>query len=330
MANDTRSRTLDLVLRSLCTDDLGGLCERHSIAPEKLAALRDAFVDAGIAAIEALDQTRSWFQVDVRFDALGFQWLLLLGGEFQDHVQRWIERGVVDQFCFVHKPPGARLRFRGERGVLLPELSALFARLVREGAITDWSRAVYDTEAYRFGGRTGMAITHRFFTVESLAVLAFHRERLRGGVTLEPMLFSLLLIDLLLRDVTDDEWERWDVWCRTEAAGRSLPLADQERATALEQSLATREALAGLLRDPERTIAGLSSPERRIVETYRNEVPAIARELRRARDRADLSLEMRAILSSWIVFHWNRMAFSLDDQRAIAFLATTASAPPVR
>lgn len=327
MPNVTTDRVLALVLESLRTDDLTRLCRGHSIAPDELAALRDAFISAGAAGLQERRESRAWCQISVHLDSLGLQWYLFVLGDFQDRARHWIEQGIVDQFYFVHKPPGARVRFLGDRAALLPELSSAFDQLARDGQIGAWSRGLYDTEPYQFGGQTGIGIAHRFFTVESLAVLAFHRQRLRGDASLDPFVFSLLLIDLLLREVTGDAWERWDVWCRMESTGRALRLSDEAQAAAIERSRVARQAIGDVIGDPERAIRGLSSGERRIVDEYRRALPAIASELNHAHDHGQLLWGVRTILPFWIVFHWNRMAFDLHEQRWLTFLMTTLLSP---
>jgi thiopeptide-type bacteriocin biosynthesis protein len=320
--------TLDLVLRSLRVDDLSSLCQGQPMAMAELAALRDAFVDAGVARMRELCLSRCWLQVSVQFDPLGLQWCLFATGALQDRVRCWIEHGALEQFSFVHKPPGARLRFLGEQARLLPALSEALDELVRCGDFSAWSHGLYDPEPYLFGGETGLAIAHRFFTAESLAVLAFHRLRLRGEASLGMIRFSLLLIDLLLREIVADKWERWDVWCKMKLAGRAL--SDRETAQALECSRPARQELAEFLDDPVRTRQRLSDRERRIVDEYCAALPAVAAEIGRALEHAALLWPLREILPFWIVFHWNRMTFDLDVQRQMAFLMTAVSSPHAR
>jgi thiopeptide-type bacteriocin biosynthesis protein len=311
--------TLDLVLLSLGVDDLSVLCQGRAISPEELARLREAFIEAGVARVQEISLSRCWLQAGLQFDPFGLQWSLFVSGDLQDRVRRWMAQGIVEQFSFVHKPPGVRLRLLGERVRLLPVLAEMLDGYVHNGELTAWSRGLYDAEPYQFGGEAGLAIAHRFFTTESLAVLAYHRLRLRGEASLDMVSFSLLLIDLLLREVVAEKWERWDVWRKMSLAGRAF--AD---AQATQRQQPAGEQLVQFLEQPDRC---LSEGERRIVEEYRAALPAIASDLTKANDTAALLWPMREILPFWIVFHWNRMAFDLDEQRLMTFLMDTVLSP---
>ena len=128
--------------------------------------------------------------------------------------------------------------------------------LVADGAVTAWTRGPYDAEVAQFGGPTGLALTHRWFTAESLAVLEHHRLRLNGTARIGSELFSLMLIDRLLRRLYDD-WECWDVWCKLSLTGRLVDDAagavDPSRARAARVLLSNQARILGAASEPERT-----------------------------------------------------------------------------
>jgi len=315
-----------LILESFHNPRWVELCEPAGIAPEKLGALRDVFLSAGAAAIAGRAGLQVWRQINIYFDALGLRWYCFASGDFLERLSAWHACGVVRQFCFVHKPPGLRLRFLGAQEPMVAELHRAMDELQAAGQIDNWSCGLYDSEPYQFGGDAGADVAHRFFTIESVATLAYHRVRLRGQASLEPVMFSLLLIELLLREATGDEWERWDIWQKMELTGRLERMDKATEARALHESVRARRELAQFLFHSRE----LSSPEREIIAQYRETLPDIAQEIRQLHDTGRLLWPTREIIPFWIIFHWNRMAFSLEEQRRITFLMTELYSPHQR
>jgi thiopeptide-type bacteriocin biosynthesis protein len=225
------------------------------------------------------------------------------------------------------KPPGARIRFLGERTDLIPALDRLFAALCEDQAISSWSRGLYDAETYQFGGEEGLGAAHSFFTVESLAVLSFWRLAMAGKATIGPSEFSLTLLDLFLRQVVGDEWELWDLWHKMELTGRDLRVAGAARERAIDEAWKRGKPLLDLLRlnDPELT--WLPGPERDCLLQYRIKLPSLSARLRQLHSDGALLFPMREILPFWVIFHFNRMCFPADEQRFLSFLMSTVLSP---
>ena len=313
---------VNLILESFRSDDLATLCQDGGITLEELASLRTAFIESGTARLQELLHPCRWLQVNLALDTMSAQWIAFMTGDFQDYVRSWVEQGQVEQIFFMHKPPGIRLRFLGVHDQFLPELSKQLDRLVRQGTITNGSRTVYDAEIYQFGGETGLQIAHTFFTLESLAVLAYHRLHLQQRTIFPPIEFSLVLLDSFLRKVTEDEWELWDVWCKMALTGRLPGPVYDETAVDSTQLATVREAFLPLLRDSTVTLACVSAAERTILAHYREKLPPIVTRLLEARDSGALLWGLREILPFWIIFHWNRMGFDLDRQRLLTLVMT--------
>ncbi len=246
----------------------------------------------------------------------------LIEGDFQDRVGSWIRGRAAEQFSFLHKPPGLRLCLLGRREGVMPLLCAELDNLVKDDVIRSWSRGFYEPEAYQFGGELGLEVAHEFFTEESLAVLAYHRLRLRGGVALDRAEFSLLLLDEFLRQVVEDESELLDLWCNMALTGRLPDPPGSGSQGDIQAAEAVRGAFLPLLRDhylvlERMTDAELRPAPRIPIPTSRNRHPSPP-----GGGIGFPALGVRTILPFWIIFHWNRMGFDLVRQRRLAFLMT--------
>lgn len=328
MSEGARTRRLTaLVLESLRGRDLEDLCAGEPVTPEELAALRAAFIQAGTARIHQIANPVTWVQAHATLDPPGEQWLRLIARPLRGIVQSWLDEGLITAFHFVHKPPGMRLRFLGARERLIPEVDALFGAMTREGALKAYARGVYDAEVYQFGGEAGLAAAHDFFTAESLAVLGFHELQIGQASRMGAPEFSLVLLDLFLRRITDDEWELWDLWCKMELTGRSLALTGEQRERAAASARAAGEAIARVLRDPGAGLERLPDAERSLLLAYREALPPIVSRVRALQHEGELLFPLREILPFWIIFHFNRMGFSGEDQSFLAFLMTCILSP---
>lgn len=323
--NRTRA-VLDLILKGLNTDDLSSVSEKENISPQDLAALRDIFIEAGSAAVRNSVETAPWLQVNVKFKEQEIP-TSQFRNSLLERVQYWKKNGTLKEFCYIHKLPGMRLRFLGEFCTLSPEISSAFQQFVHEGLIERWSCGHYDAEPYQFGGSVGNEIVHRFFSAESLAVLEYQQLQSQNATTIEPAVFSLLLLELLLRAATGDIRERWDVWQRMEITGRTMNLSDEHRSEMIRLSLPARQILSEILSEPFLTIERMTGQEHQIFRNYLTELPLILVDLNHAHEHGKLLWGIREILPFWIIFHWNRMMFDLKEQQRLTFLMTELLSP---
>jgi thiopeptide-type bacteriocin biosynthesis protein len=331
LAPDARGRVLvagsertqeivELLLESFRNDDLCALCRGHGIEPDALASLRASFISAGTAYVHEALHPRAWLQVNLILEPLELRWLQMMRGDFPNSVRLWIETGRVDQFFFLHKPPGMRLRFLAPQSQFIAELYEQLDRMVQEQIVQAWSRGVYDPEVYQFGGQVGLDLAHEFFTAESLAVLAYHHLRLQSPVVLAPAEFSLVLLDPFLRQVTEDEWELWDLWCKLELTGRLPGPPGTGSESDNVAAGAVRKVFLPMLRDYESTLSRVSDAERKILLQYRQQLPRLVQRTRQAVESGVLLWGIREIIPFWIIFHWNRMGFDFHRQSRLAFL----------
>jgi thiopeptide-type bacteriocin biosynthesis protein len=318
MASVHTRRLASAVIESLTAPDLEGVAAQAGVTVGLLVTARDAFISAGTAAIHDLDRRRRWLQFSIALDLDG--WQRIVRGDCGIRIGAWLEGGPGRGFFFMHKPPGLRVRFCGVDDGCAGVLGDALDGLVADEAITSWTPSPYDAEVAQFGGASGLSLTHRWFTAESLAVLEHHRLRLHGAARIGSELFSLLLIDRLLRRLCDD-WERWDVWCKLTLTGRLTDAA----ARTVDPSRARATRL--LLSHQSRILRAASEPERTLFARYDAALDEIAPDIDAAVNAGTLLWGLREILPFWIVFHWNRMRFDAATQDSLGALMVAALSP---
>jgi thiopeptide-type bacteriocin biosynthesis protein len=279
---------------------------------------REAVVAAGTAAaIHELSRRSRWLQYSLEQHG----WERIVSGDLQARLRVWLDEDPDRAFFFVHKPPGVRVGFRGVEDDFAGAITPTFEALAAEGAIRSWTIGPYDADVSQLGGPVGLDLTHRFFTAESVAVLAHHRLQLSGTARLDRELFSLILIDRLLGQVTD-AWETWDVWCKMTFAGRP---ADTQSAISIDAG-DPRIALT-LLNHQSRVLDAVSNDERELFAHYDAGLERLAPKIHAAVEDGTLSWGIREILPFWIARHWNRMRFPAQTQERLSALMVRALSP---
>jgi thiopeptide-type bacteriocin biosynthesis protein len=306
------------VIESFAAPDLARVAAQAGVPADVLVAARDAFISAGTAAIHCLDRQQRWLQFSISPGPDG--WQRIVRSDIGTRISAWLQEGPGRGFSFMHKAPGLRVRFCGVDDGCAGALSEALDELMTDTTITAWTPGPYDAEVTQFGGATGLSLTHRWFTAESLAVLEHHRLLLDGTARIGSELFSLMLIDRLLRRLCD-AWERWDVWCKLALTGRLVD--DAAGAVDPSRSRATRL----LLSHQARILDAASEPERTLFARYDAALDELCPEIQAAVDAGQLLWGLREILPFWMVFHWNRMAFDLDTQKSLAAMAAAALSP---
>ncbi len=331
-ASDTTDAALppdiQLILATLLRDEdeAAAAAASRGATQDSLLAWRLVLVDAGLVALAERLAPVGWVQAELIGDGSPVQSERLLRGPLLENLQTWVHRGIASNAWYLHKPPGMRLRLEGDVSVLRDLLPPVLDRAVAEGGARGWRYGVYLPESYLFGGSDGTALAHRFFTADSLAVLAYHRARLARRTALGPAEFSLVLLDGLLRRLLDDHWERWDVWCRLESTRRLAPDPPPQPDSPAGSDDALR-AVRSLLERPASALALVSEEEQAILNAYETRVADLALHVQQVLERGGLMVNVRAVLPFWIVFHWNRVGFGLETQRALAELVVAALDP---
>lgn len=286
------------------------------LGPAELAMYRQIFVAGGTAAVRrALDPC--WVQVGVGFSGPE-QEEAFLGGPLLAAVSAMMH-GRAAGFFFMRKSPGLRLRFRSPRGedALAAAVADLVTKWLTAGAIASAEWGLYEAECCQFGGEEAMEAVHAHFTIDSLTVM-----RLLGwpedGV---PPLWqvSLRLIHHLMECLELDPWEQWDVWCQMRLAGRHPRFSRGRRQAALAAHHRIRPALQSLVASDETAWGCPPGPVRDWLAEYRDANATLAGRLGDLARRRCLLFGIRRVLPFLISFHWNRWAFSLEEQMSLVF-----------
>jgi thiopeptide-type bacteriocin biosynthesis protein len=245
-----------------------------------------------------------------------------LFGELAGLVRAWRENGVVEDFFFMHKPPGVRARFAPRPG-RAPFVRAELRRLVRDWCARDLvagvEPGVYEPEDHLFGGPAAMDHAHRMFTADAVTWLEYHARPRQAPA------WALSLA--VLRPVFDamglDGRRERDVWARVAAAGRVIPTAvDRTGPTGADRTDATGDAADGLRRwwrAPEELLAALPEDVRALAARHAGEVAPHAAAWAAALRGADTC----QAVAWYVVFDWNRAALTFGKQALLTEALTT-------
>ncbi|HVQ97031.1 MAG TPA: thiopeptide-type bacteriocin biosynthesis protein [Mycobacteriales bacterium] len=269
-----------------------------------IAAQRDRFLAAGLAALRRAPDGREWTAVGLRPADGRFAELC---AELGTAARGLLAAGATN-FFFMRKPPGLRVRLAGP-----PDLAAALRSHVdswrSDGLLAEVVPSGYEPEEHLFGGPVSMRYVHRLFTVDSLAWLD-HAAR-SGG--LPAWAFSLRLIRALLDGLEIVGWEDLDVWDRLRRqAYRTLPAPVTGTAAYAAAAEGVRAAWAGA-DDP---VAGYPATGSAVAGSavadsapagFPVEVKAVAAEWRAGYFATpEAYVGPREAAAFAIVFHWNR------------------------
>lgn len=301
--------SLSAFLRS-CSDlvDQAGSADHDD---DDLVRACQVFLDGGLAALRQDRDCGDWLQYDLAFASSGrggcYPRLLAL-------VRELLGEQRIDDFFFMHKPPGMRLRFHPAAGPPATVDEAVRVRLHswrEESLVAGWRPAPYEPEVQLFGGPVSMRSVHRLFTADSLVWLAFHAAGGTGSAD-RAWALSLVLLRTLFDAVQVVGWEDLDVWDRVRwQTGRRL----DHRASAEVDLTSFSAALRASWSAPQELFAELPAYLHGPIAEYRDTVGAEGRRWLRDYFRTDAAtLGPRAALAYLIIFHWNRAALPITRQ----------------
>ena len=305
----------DFLIR--CVESMSGSTNPAPIRPE-LIGVRDAFLDAGVTALRRMTTEKIWLQY-------GFP---VVSGRRSDlyaalgrTARELLAENEISEFFYMHKPPGLRVRFEtanSNRRRLETFVEDRIGAWRRDGLIKEWRPAVYEPEAYLFGGPVSMRSVHRLFTADSLAWLGYH-ELAQGHTSNEPpgaaWAMSLVMVRILFDVLDIAGWEDLDVWDRLRwQMGRQLGNETSDHSFA--------RLVNGLRQGwscPDKLQAMLSPQTQRLVGEYGQSIQDEG-----VRWVSDYFTTREAIIGPReaaayiIVFHWNRGGFPIIRQALIA------------
>jgi thiopeptide-type bacteriocin biosynthesis protein len=300
----------DVVLTALRDPRRAGTAaERIGLSRETLPGLVERFVEAGMKALADTPPFPAWRQLGVSFRPTKGA-VPRFREALRRAVVRWQARGVIGRFFFMNKPPGMRLRFEltGPTSTGADALRIVKTWLVARPEVSRIEPSLYLAEAYQFGGLAGSHVAHDFHADDSLRALEVAHREARGVASASTEILSLLVVCDLVRRMTDDAWEAWDVWKRMEITGRRPKV-----------SRADAKAMVDLVRPfvlhPGSVLPELAAADRRLVTAAYETNERCAKSMRRLAADGKLLFHLRDILPFWIVFHWNR--WGIDAQTAL-------------
>lgn len=275
------------------------------VPPAQLAEAVERYQVAGRAALKSAES--GWHQVSIRFADYD-----RAERAFRTHLAPFLRPdGPVGMWWFVRKAPHWRLRCHPAPEATSQDVAAHIAKALDSsvscGATANWHPALYEPESIAFGGPAGLPLAHALFHADSEGVLDYN-SAFEANPTdlLGPQETSLLTMSLLMRAAGLEVGEQGDVWGRVE---ERRPLPDSVPPQRVSTMTAPMKRL--LLTDARPLLAdGALAPVRSWIESLQHH----GRRLAEAADSNRLNTGKRAVLARHILFHWNRMGFSVRRQ----------------
>lgn len=285
---------------------------------EALGRDYDAFVLGGLGALAHGDHNRRWVQFGLMpQENSGHAAHSLL----QELAGKLLRAGDIDNFFYMHKPPGLRVRFETapDRRGQVAEL--VEAELATWQCLADVRRGRYEPEEHLFGGPASMAHVHRLFTVDSQGWLAYF-----GLAESRPRwMFSLMLVREMLNGLAISGWEDLSVWERIRRqAYREIPEAlDRDKVSAVTSVMRALWADPGALRQE------LGEHASNLAEEYGTRIRGCAQRWDAACfATGDCLIGPCEAAAFATIFHWNRGRLSAMTQALIATALSDRSARP--
>ncbi|MFD8159694.1 thiopeptide-type bacteriocin biosynthesis protein [Streptomyces malaysiensis] len=299
------------ILAVLAGTSITDAAARVRTSPERLAEAIEIYCTAGRAALDGQPEPVEWHQVNIEFSDYPTAEYAFIS-HLLPHLRRETQSGAISTWWFVRKHPCWRLRItpgpNSTTETAMKHLASALGRMLWASVVRRWWLGLYEPETTAFGGPEGMKIAHDLFHTDSIGVLDYlhgmavhHRESLDAKAT------SLLLVSLFLRAAGQEWSEQGDVWARV-AAKRPLPDGIPiERVSAMTPKLQKLLTIA-----PAPALAANASFEP--LARWMNGLQHSGQALADVGYEGRLSLGTRAILARHILFHWNRMGFTLQQQ----------------
>jgi len=231
-------------------------------------------------------------------------------GELAEVVRNWRARQVVEDFFFMHKPPGLRVRFApapGRASFVRAELIRLARAWYAAGLVASAESGEYEPEEHLFGGAESMAHVHRLFTEDATTWLACHAPPRPAPA----WALSLAMLRPLFDALGLDARREGAVWTCVAGAGRAVPggVGADEAADGIRR----------LWRDQDGLLAMLPDDLRGLATRHAERVTPLA-----AAWAGSLGPGEEAAAVAWyVVFHWNRAALTFGKQVLLTEALTT-------
>ncbi len=280
----------------------------HGLAPDRLSQAVSLFMAAGREALVQHASADNWWQINLAFtdSAAG-------DGDFATYLLPLLHATAPADWWFMRKHPGYRVRLLAGPSAKSRTKAAL-DQLVTDGRVREWRTVVYEPETVAFGGETSMRIAHALFAADSRQIQLLSGQGSRPSIGLREL--SVLLCTALMRSAGLEWYETGDVWNRVITVEHRTARPDLDPTVLTDRAQQIRTLL---LADTE-ALFGRGGPLGRF-EDWVAAFKSAGRRLRQAADHGTLGRGLRSILSLHVIFHWNRLGFSLATQSHLASAA---------
>lgn len=242
----------------------------------------------------------------------------LLGPQMQEAV----EGGVLAGWFFIRKSPWWRLRYAPA-----PQVSDTLAHervhdaLTTQGAaeyVDELAQQVYEPEITAFGGAEAMNIAHKLFAADSRHIANYLTAVTRCPEADRRRELALLLPVALMRAAGQEWFESGDIWAQVAALRGSTPVMPSR------PDRTVRVVGCFLSIAPGTAALRLADPIAELTIRWLAEHRAAGIALRELADKGRLERGLRSVLVHHILFEWNRLGLSINDQQRLARAARDA------
>jgi thiopeptide-type bacteriocin biosynthesis protein len=247
-----------------------------------------------------------WHQTNVTLASGPDAYPRFLGTGISDRLDEWLDCGAVRYCFFMHKRPGLRLRIAAADVVIRTELEEMMSRAQAEGAIDRFAVGLYEPETRLLGGPALIELAHEYFSADAMAVWSYFSASLRAPVA-PAITFSIALIGRLVTALFD-RFEAWDVW----ASAAELRGAGDVPGADVVDALRTAHSEEGSAEQ----LVNLGLPSLAASRFTRRLDGLVAAALHQVEIGA-IEAGLRSVVPFWILFHWNRLGFDVETQRAL-------------
>ncbi|MER7305549.1 methyltransferase [Streptomyces griseoluteus] len=306
------SPTQHAVLAVLTGLSLADASQQYRMDPVVLSDAIAVYDQAGREALARHAATTDWWQTYLHFT----DWQNA-DTTFTTHVLPILREAATDGWWYTRKHPCWRLRLQVQPvGGAKPAIGAGFDRLVSDGHLQRWWPSIYEPETPAFGGKTSMTAAHALFVTDSREI---QQLRQRHDLTVGPRELSVLLCTIMMRAARLEWYEQGDVWDRVVTTEHRSAISDvpAERLDARACEIRTL-----LLADSD-ALLRYGGPLESVTEwaaAFRSAGQALAHGVQ----NGSLDRGLRQVLSYHVIFHWNRLGFSMRGQSILAWAARAA------
>ncbi|MFI5757604.1 thiopeptide-type bacteriocin biosynthesis protein [Streptomyces sp. NPDC051569] len=310
------SPTERAVLKVLSGQPLTEAAAEARMDPANLSDAVQVFQQAGRAALGSQAAQHEWWHAYIHFT----DWANA-DRTFTTHVLPLLRAGeadgTLDGWWYTRKHPCWRLRLhRHSRSETMTPIGDALDHLVTEGHLHRWWPGIYEPEAAAFGGPASMAAAHALFVADSRAI---QQLPLREGLPLGPRELSVLLCTTLMCAAGLEWYEQGDVWHHIITAEHRSSFAAIPRDTLDARATEIRTLL---LADTDALLV-LGAPLEPVAE-WMGAFRQAGRSLAESVHLGTLDRGLRQVLRYHVLFHWNRLGFSLRTQSTLAWAARAA------